>query len=143
MVFNSAQAFRFGQARPVVVDELLTMNKTEKKLLYSSYTKYEDLENIPNLIDVLEYGGTALVLDEFSVPYYYYFGDNNCIYIELVKNEAQLIEKFLKRGNYDFVAVASSNYDEEKYDSLEDAMNKNGYSKYVGSYGAIFMSSKN
>ena len=135
---NSLQAFRPGQAIPVEASELKEMTKTQKKLLYSSVPKYDDFSQIAGLNNILENGGTGLVLDEFSIAFYQFFGDNHCVFIDLAKYQGQLIQNYNK---YDFVAIASANYNSTKYLNLESILKANGYAKYTGSYGAVFLPS--
>lgn len=138
MCLNSIQAFRYGQAIPAAPQEMAKMSKTEKKLLYSSVPKYQDLSIVPGLMEILEQGGEALVLDEFSVPFYEFFGDDNGVYIDLVANEDELLKEY---GNesYDFIAIASADYDAKQYKKAESCLKDAGYKKYVGSYGAVFI----
>ncbi|MCU6726495.1 Uncharacterised protein [uncultured Clostridium sp.] len=137
MTLNSIRGFREGQAFPVSPQKALHMSKTERKLLYSSLVKYQDLEKVPGLLDILSNGGKGLILDEFSSPYYEFFGDNNCVHIDLVATEKELMENF--NEEYDFIAIASLKYNSTIYKKFENEINKNNFSKYIGSFGAVFM----
>ena len=76
-------------------------------------------------------------MDEFSSPYYEFFGDNNCVHIDLVATEKELMENF--NEEYDFIAIASLKYNSTIYKKFENEINKNNFSKYIGSFGAVFM----
>lgn len=138
LCLNSVRAFREGQAIPVSENEALRMSKIEKKLLYSDLVHYNDIKEIPQLVDILESGGSGLVLDEFSVPYYEFFGDDNCVQVDLVADKNELLQNY-QNTDYDFIAIASLAYDESLYTEFEKEMQIAGYQKYTGSYGAVFM----
>lgn len=138
MILNGCNAFRMGQAIPDTVDNVIKMPKTEQKLLYSCFIKYDDLNEIPGFMQILENGGKGIVLDEFSSPYYELFGDDNCVFIDLVADETELLNHY-NDSSYDFIAISSLDYDSDMYISFETEMKNNGYVKYVGSYGAIFI----
>lgn len=135
---NAVSAFRLGQAVPYYPSEMKMLDKTEKKLAYSSLVKYEDIKAVPELLGILENGGEGLLLDEFSVPFYPFFGDDNCVKIDLVIDEKEMLKK-IKDKEYDICVISSIDYNEKQYDKLEKTLIQKGYNRYLGSYGAVFI----
>lgn len=99
--------FRWGQAFPYTIKESYSMTSTEKKMKCLSIPKAQDLMNIPGLLEIFSNGGRGLVYDTFSYPYYQFFGDNNCVSIDLAYDEDCLI-KYANDRNYDFYVIATT-----------------------------------
>lgn len=137
-ILNALSVFRWGQAYPYSVVDAQYMSKTERKLIYSSLIKSDDLVQIPELMNILENGGRALVYDTFSYPYYHFFGDNHCVYVDLAYDEDALIEQYSKK-DYDFLVIATSKDDTSNYANSYNYFTDLGYDVYETTAGIIFI----
>lgn len=141
-VFNVEEVFRNGQAHPYKFEEAQNLSSTEKKLSFSSLAKSDDLCVIPELMEILENGGRGLLFDTFSYPYYHFFGDNNCVYIDLVDNKQKLMEQAFEK-EYDFYVICTSLSDCENYQEVKDFFAEYGYGSYNTTSGLVFMKNSN
>lgn len=137
-IMNSVSAFRWGQAYPLDAKEIQKLPETQQKLIFSSLPQYDDLAEVPGLMDILSSGGEALVYDTFSYAYYQFFGDNHCVYLDLAYDEEALIEKANDK-NYDFYVIATTKEDTENYERAREYFEKEGCKTYETSNGLIFM----
>ena len=136
---NGIYNFRYGQAIPTSLEVQRQYPSTIRKLLYSDVERIETWQDDAALLHLFENGGTGLVMIEFSVPFYQYFGDDNCVKIDMAGTQEELLEWF-ESGEYDLVAVASTHYQPDQYSDLESALSAAGYVRCTIDTAGVFLS---
>jgi len=141
-VLNVAANFRIGQAIPVSLSTQKTLNSLQRKLLYVWRGNYDELAAVPGFLTLYENGGDALVLCEWNVMYYQYFGKDHCIHMDLAYDAADLLQRLNDR-DYNIIVVASTNYSSQinGYAAVEDRLGTLGYTRYITRNGALFLKS--
>lgn len=138
---NAISAFRWGQAFPYTINESYNMSSTEKKMWCSSAAQYKDLIDIPELMEIFSNGGTGLVFDTYSYPYYQFFGDDHCVWIDLAYDEECLIQQAEDR-DYDFYVIATTKEDTVNYRNAKLFFSQNGCTMHETSNGLIFVKNR-
>ncbi len=133
---NALSLFRTGQAYPYAMSEE-SFDKTRKKLAYASSPKYADLAEVPGLLSIFENGGSCLLFDTFSYPYYHFFGDNHCVKVDLAYDEDALIEQAFDK-DYTFYVIATTRED-NGYEKARTFFAEHGFVVYETTSGLIFM----
>ena len=138
---NAVSAFRWGQAFPYTISESYGMTSTEKKLKCSTTAQYQDLVSIDEVMQIFTSGGTGLVFDSYSYPYYQFFGDDHCVWIDLAYDEDKLIEQAYDK-DYDFYVIATTKEDTVNYKKAKAFFCQNGCNMYETSNGLIFVKNR-
>jgi hypothetical protein len=139
-VLNIARGFlNYGGILPASLSTQKKYNSLQKKLLSVLYQyKYSEYAVIPGFMELYYGGGNALVLCDVNISYYQFFGENNCIYVDLAYDRNDLIHRFQDK-NYDLIVIATGKYNNNHYAVIENRLKLLGYSMYFTKTSMLFI----
>jgi hypothetical protein len=137
ILINTAYCFRIGDELPTNLFIARSRSQIERKLAFT-YDKYEEINKIPGLLELLNKPGNGLILNEFSTLIYQFMGRDHCFYTDLVYSSKEL-DYQLEKKDYSIIVIASYNYQQYNYKDIEKKIIAKGYKLYINSQGAIFI----